>query len=63
MNVDYPRAVKDDIVRLHTLAARLTERIGEARDVRARLIQALAANAWPNVRSAPHRAPDDRRRD
>lgn len=60
-----PRAGFDDtLVRLQTLTARLTERIGESRDVRARLLDAMKANAWPDVRSATPRSPaDDRDRD
>jgi len=63
--VDHPRAVVDDtLVRLQTLTARLTERIEESQDVRARLIEALKANAWPDVRTtSPHFSADDRRRD
>jgi len=65
MTVDHPRAVFDDtLVRLQTLTARLTERIEESQDVRARLIEALKANAWPDVRTtSPHFSADDRRRD
>jgi hypothetical protein len=63
--VNLPRAVNDDtLVRIDTLTARLTERIEESRDVRARLTEALAANAWPDVRSVSWHAPlDDRRRE
>ena len=63
--MDHPRAVFDDtLVRLETLKAHLTERIGESQDVRARLLEALKANAWPDVRNASQRFPaDDRRRD
>ena len=62
--MDHPRAVLDDtLVRLETLTAQLTERIGESRDVRARLVEALRANVWPDVRNASQRSPvDDRRR-
>jgi len=65
MNVEYSRAVNDDtLVRILTLTARLTDRIGESRDVRARLTEALAANAWPDVHSASWHPPlDDRRRE
>ena len=63
--MDHPRAViEDTLVRLETLKAHLTERIGESQDVRARLVEALRANAWPDVRNASQRAvADDRRRD
>jgi hypothetical protein len=63
--MDHPRAVFDHtLVRLQTLEAHLTERIRESQDVRARLIDALQANAWPEVRNASQRSPaDDRRRD
>jgi hypothetical protein len=60
--MDHPRAVFDDtLVRLQTLKARLTERIGESQDVRARLLEALKANAWPDVRNASQRVPADDR--
>lgn len=63
--MDQPRAVFDDtLVRLQTLTADLTDRIGESQDVCARLVEALKANAWPEVRNASQRSPaDDRRRD
>lgn len=63
--MDHPRAVFDDtLVRLRTLKAQLTERLSEAQDVRARLVEALKANAWPDVRSATQRVPaGDRRRE
>lgn len=62
--MDHPRAVFDDtLVRLETLNAHLTERIGESQDVRARWLAALEANTWPDVRIASQRCPaDDRRR-
>ena len=63
--MDHPRAVFDDtIIRLKTLEVDLTERIGESQDARARLLEALKANAWPDVRNASQPVPaDDRRRD
>ena len=49
----HPRAVCDEtFVRLQTLTARLTEHLGHAQNLRARLVRALEANAWPDVRSA-----------
>ena len=54
--MDHPRAAFDDtLVRLQTLKAQLTARIGESQDLRARLLEALKANAWPDVRNAPQR--------
>lgn len=62
--MDHPKAVCDEAVRLQTLTVRLTAHIVEARDVRARLVQALEANAWPDVRvTLQDPPPDDRRRD
>jgi hypothetical protein len=52
------KAVNDDhLVRLHALTARLTERIGEGRDARARLTRALAASGWSDVRLALRHRP------
>ena len=60
--MDHPRAVFDDtLVRLATLKAHLTERIGESQDARARLLEALKANAWPDVRNVSQRVPADDR--
>ena len=58
--LDQRHAVKDDhLVRLHALTARLTQRIGEGVDVRARLTRAFAASAWPDRRSAARHLPLD----
>jgi hypothetical protein len=58
--VDHPKAVNDDTVAgLYLMAARLTERIGEGQDLRARLTRALAANAWPDLVSASQHPPPD----
>jgi hypothetical protein len=51
--VDHLRAVNDDnLARLYTLTAKLTERLADAQNVRARLTKALAMNAWPDVRAS-----------
>jgi len=65
MKVDHPKAVNDDtLAGLHLMAARLTERIGEGQDLRARLTKALAANAWPDsVPPSQHPPPDGCRKD
>ena len=61
--MDHPRAVFDDtLVRLQTLKAHLTELIGESQDARARLLEALKANAWPDVRNISQRSADNDRR-
>jgi hypothetical protein len=58
--VDHPKAVNDDtLAGLYLMAARLTERIGEGQDLRARLTRALAANAWPDLVPASLRLPPD----
>ena len=50
--MDHPPAVNDDtLTRLRTLTATLTEQLAVAESTRARLTEALAANAWPRVRA------------
>ena len=47
-----PKAPSDQTVaRLRELTSRLTERMWEAEDIRARLTKARDANVWPDLQS------------
>jgi len=63
--VNHPKPTRDDtLARLQILTNHLTERIEESEDARARVVQALKANAWPDIRSAvPHPLRNRRRTD